>query len=317
MFALTVGLAIYLHQVESLRSLVYLVLALLCLMCLIGMLLLPELNRADEARYRASCLNRLRQIGLALQNYHQVNGCFPPAYIADRNGKPIHSWRVLILPYMEYDALYKQCDLTQPWDAPKNKKLLAYHFREFVCPNDTSADAPSATQTSYVAVVGPSAAWAGEKSRKLADFGNDAANTIMLVEVVNSGIDWAEPRDLSLDSLGVVDANSFAPALSSNHRPREEFFFTYDYGDVVCVAMADGSVNVLRTDGRSSEELRKILQIGGYKEERIRSREDSYVWKRRLNWPNIAALAVWLISVGTLLTLAVRSRKVVPTSPAC
>ena len=49
-------------------------------------------------------LNNLRKSRLALHNYHQANGCFPPAYIADKNGKPMHSWRVLILPYMEYDS---------------------------------------------------------------------------------------------------------------------------------------------------------------------------------------------------------------------
>jgi hypothetical protein len=65
-FALVVGLAIYVHQVNSLWSLANLALVVLCLMCLIGMLLLPVLNSAREAGYRPSCLNRLRQIGLAL-----------------------------------------------------------------------------------------------------------------------------------------------------------------------------------------------------------------------------------------------------------
>ena len=156
----------------------------------------------------------------------------------------------------------------------------------------------TSTQTSYVAVVGPNAAWAGEKPRKLADFGEDASNTIMLIEVTNSGIAWAEPRDLSLDTLGAADGKSPALALTSNHGRREEFFFTYDHGSGVHVAMADGSVRFLRTGNRSTEELRKLLQIGGFKEERSSGR----LRERHLNWPNIAALAVWLLSVGTLLT---------------
>ena len=142
---------------------------------------------------------QVAQIGLALHNYHEANGCFPPAYIVDKSGKPIHSWRVLILPYLEYDALYKQIDLTQPWDSPKNKKLLAYGLKEFVCPNDPTSNVPGATQTNYFAVVGPNAAWAGEKPRKLADFGKDAPHTIMVVEAANSGIAWAEPKDFSLE----------------------------------------------------------------------------------------------------------------------
>ena len=62
----------------------------------------------------------------ALQAYHQANGCFPPAYIADKNGKPMHSWRVLILPYLDYDDLYKAYDFSEPWDGPKNKTAAGH-----------------------------------------------------------------------------------------------------------------------------------------------------------------------------------------------
>ena len=68
-------------------------------------------------------LNNLKQIAMALQCYHQANGCFPPAYIADKTGKPMHSWRVLILPYLDRDDLYKAYNFTEPWDGPNNKKL--------------------------------------------------------------------------------------------------------------------------------------------------------------------------------------------------
>ena len=82
---------------------------------------------------------------------------------------------------------------------------------------------------------------------------------------------------------------------------------------------ADGSVRFLRTGNRSPEELRRILQIGGFTEEEIGNQGDFYGGRLRLNWPNIAALAVWLLSVGVLLTHAVRCRKpqaVPPTTPA-
>ena len=84
--------------------------------------------------------------------------------------------------------------------------------------------------------------------------------------------------------------------------------------------MADGSVQRLWTAGRSSEDLRKVLQIGAYTKEEIGSHADSYGEERHLNWPNIAALAVWLFSVGTLLVGAGRGRKVVsvpPQAPPC
>src|SRR5208282_3843573 len=121
-FGLAVGLAIYLHVVELLRSLAYRALVVLCLMAFIGLLMFWHDANDVGPRRRASCLNSLKQIALALNNYHEANDCFPPAYVADKSGKPSYSWRVLILPYLEYDSLYRMCDLTQPWDSPKNKR---------------------------------------------------------------------------------------------------------------------------------------------------------------------------------------------------
>jgi len=314
-FGLVVGLAVYIRHLESLSSLTFLVLVVLCLYCLIG-LLLPGVQATHESGRRSQCRNNLCQIAAALNAYHQVHGSFPPAYIADKNGKPMHSWRVLILPYMEYDSLYRTYDLTEPWDGPKNKKLVAEQLREFVCPSDPNA---YVSATSYLAVVGQYTAWSGEDSRKVGDvdFAKEAGNTIMVVEVMNSGISWAEPRDLALYSQGATIAN--LPGLLAAAHPggqKKEFYFTYYYTSGVHVAMADGSVRVLKTDGLSNEDLLwNILQIGGCKESKVRSRVLFEDCERRLNWPNIAALTVWLLSVGTLLTHAVRSRKVVAFPP--
>ncbi len=308
-FVVVVGLAVYLRHVEFLISLAHLALVVLCLMCLIG-LLIPVQPVRESAR-SAVCLNNLHQIAEALQAYHQANGCFPPAYIADKNGKPMHSWRTLLLPYLDSDV-YKAYKFTQPWNGPTNKKLLAYSTATpfYACPNDASPVLPmGALQTTYLAVVGPNAAWAGEKPRKLADFGTDAASTVMLVEVANSDIAWAEPEDFSLETLGLAGAGSPPLPMATEHRLRDNFFFAYDRGSLANVAMADGSVHCLPLGNLSNEDLRSVLQIGGCKGDAI---ADPVL---RLNWPNIAALAVWLLSVGTLLTQAVRSRKVLPVMP--
>jgi prepilin-type processing-associated H-X9-DG protein len=243
-----------------------------------------------------------------LQNYHTAIGCFPPAYIADKNGKPMHSWRVLILPYLEQSPLYNTYNFAEPWDGPNNKKLLSTCVMDYICPSETNT---RANETSYVAVVGPNAAWPGEKSRKLGsvDFPGGAKNTIIVVEVANSGIPWMEPRDLSLDALEGAGAKSPALTLLSNHGPQEDFFFKYDHGCGANVVMADGSVHYLPPGSLSAEHLRKILQVGGYREEENQSGDALFGEGRRLNWPNIAALTVWLLSVGVLLYRAVRSRK--------
>jgi len=307
-----VGLAVYVYNVKSLSSLVYLALVVLFLLMCLAALLMPGVSTARESARRATCANNMKQIVQALQAYRQANGCFPPAYIADKNGKPMHSWRVLILPYLDRPDLYKAYDFSEPWDGPKNKRLLAMCPRIYLCPSDPPASLSVATPTSYVAVVGPRAAWAGEKPKKTADFADATADTIMLVEVAQSHVLWTEPRDLSLDMLGAADAKSPPLVVSSYHGKREEFFFTYDRASGVNVALADGSVRYLCIGNRSIEDLRKLLRIGGLK------KEESGDPERRLNWPNIAALAVWLLSVGTLLTHAVRSRKPLPTPPpAC
>ena len=69
------------------------------------------------------CTNNLKHIGLALLNYNDIFGCFPPAYTTDANGKPMHSWRVLILPFIEQQTLYKRYRFDEPWDGPNNSLL--------------------------------------------------------------------------------------------------------------------------------------------------------------------------------------------------
>ena len=294
-FGLVVGLAIYVQRAQSLPSLGEFVVIVVVLLFLVA-LLLPAVQTARESGRHAQCLNNLMQIATALHHYEQANGCFPPAYVAGKDGRPLHSWRTLILPYMDLSDLYNLFKFSEPWDGPNNKKPRTVPVMVYVCPSDPAFRQLAAARTSYVAVVGPNTAWAGGRPRKLADFGKDASTTIMLVEVTNSGIAWAEPKDLSLDSITAADDKSNTPTFTGTHGRREAFFFTYGDGPCINVAMADGSVRTLRLGNRSADELRKLFEIGGCTEEVL------YESARRVNWPNLAALAVWLVSVGALLT---------------
>ena len=256
-FGLAVGLAIYLRLIKPLWPLV-------CLVATVGLVvgLQPTVGGPRVVGRRAACRNHLRQIMLALQDYHQVNGCFPPAYIADKDGKPVHSWRTLILPYLDRMDLYKEYDFNEPWDGPHNKRLLRKRPKEFACPSDPIADMDGAAQTSYVAVVGTDAAWAGEKPRRANEF-SSLSHSIMLVEVANSEIEWTEPRDLSLNTLGEGETKSAPLIVSSNHGHSDDFFFAFDkVVPSVHVAMGDGSTDYLRLGRLSNEELREILQVG-------------------------------------------------------
>ena len=312
-FVLVVGLVVYIHWIKSWWSLLNLALVVVCLLCLIA-LLLPAVQSARESSRRGMCMNNLKQIVLALHNYHDAYKCFPPAYIADKNGKPMHSWRVLILPYIEYDNLYKAYNFNEPWDGPNNKKLLAARPYGYVCSSDESAQLSGATQTSYVAVVGANAAWPGEKSKDLKELADNGgtSNTIMLVEVANSGIQWTEPRDLSLDAVAqaaTADPNSVG--FVKHTRPYDGFFFYHDtivYG--ANVAFADGSVRFLPAGALTAKNLQKLLKVGGFKEGEEAYDLDSWTeGQGGINWGNCIALAIWLLSVGLLLYRAVRSRK--------
>ena len=72
------------------------------------------MGSAHEATKRVQCTNNLKQIGLAMQNYHSAYGTFSPAFIADEQGNPMHSWRFVILPFLEEQGLYEAYDFSQP-----------------------------------------------------------------------------------------------------------------------------------------------------------------------------------------------------------
>ncbi len=135
---------------------------------------------------------------MAVANYaeaHQER--LPPAYQLGPDGKPWHSWRVLILPYIEQDKLFKAYRFDEPWDGPNNlllaremPKTLAY----------TGMDR-STTVTNYLAVVGAETMWPGATGRKFTEIKDGTSNTILIVENNGLGVHWMEPRDLAFDTM--------------------------------------------------------------------------------------------------------------------
>lgn len=87
---------------------------LLVVIAIIGILiglLLPAVQKVREAANRIKCMNNLKQIGLALHNYHNSNDSFPPGGVQSPGGGYGHSWYTFILPHLEQDGLFKQLDL--------------------------------------------------------------------------------------------------------------------------------------------------------------------------------------------------------------
>ena len=133
---------------------------LLVVIAIIGILvalLLPAVQAAREAARRSQCGNNLKQIGIAMHNYHDSYKCFPPSMIADDNGRPLHGWRTALLPYVEQQLLYDQYDCNVAWDAPENRMLLQTPLTTYRCPSEAAAPPD---HTNYVRVVGTGDLWA-------------------------------------------------------------------------------------------------------------------------------------------------------------
>lgn len=214
-------------------------LAVLFLLCLLlyGLccLSLPAVQSAREAARRSQCLYNLKQISLALHNYHDTFKSFPPAYIADANGQPMHSWRVLILPFMEQQELYDQYRFDEPWDGPNNQKLHSKVVDTYCCPSVHSGTEHT-THTNYVAIIGPNTVWPGSGTTDFSAIVDGTSNTVMLIESKSADIHWIEPRDVDLnEATRLLASTDWEDAV----HVREGFFYRTITGRNV--AFADGA----------------------------------------------------------------------------
>ncbi|HEY7427397.1 MAG TPA: DUF1559 domain-containing protein [Gemmataceae bacterium] len=177
-----------------------------------GLALIEAVQRAREAAARTQSQNNLKQIGLAMHNYEATNGLFPPQATYDKNGKPLLSWRVLILPYLEQNDLYKQFHLDESWDSEHNKKLLAKMPKTYASPQDETTIADHTTH--YQGFFGKGTIFEGKKGIRIADITDGTSNTLMIVEA-SKAVPWSKPEDIPYDAakplpkLGMPGASSF------------------------------------------------------------------------------------------------------------
>ena len=210
-------------------------------------LLLPGVQTAREDARRATCNDHLKQIAMAMHNYHAVYKCFPPAYIPDKHGRPMHSWRVLLLPYLEQKDLYNRYRFNEPWNSAHNRIVSDLAIGLFQCPSQPASNEPT---TNYMMVVGPHTISDGSHSRKIAEITDGPADTIMLVEVADSATWWAEPEDLYFDKLN----------FTINAGKRSEISSYHPHG--ANVAFCDGSVRFLK-DSTNPQLVKAMLTIDG------------------------------------------------------
>ncbi|MBI3407617.1 MAG: DUF1559 domain-containing protein [Planctomycetes bacterium] len=159
-------------------------------------LLVPAVQKVRQAASRSQGQNNLKQIALAMHIHHDSYKKFPAAAICDKNGKPLLSWRVTILPYIEQDHLYQQFKLDEPWDSEHNKKLISQMPPVYEVP---AAPEKKPGETYYRVLVGGGAGFEWSKGLSFRDITDGSSNTIMVVEAAQS-VPWTKPDELVYDA---------------------------------------------------------------------------------------------------------------------
>ena len=207
---------------------------------------LVPLGRPRINSRHVACSNNLYQIGQALIIYDARHGHLPHPFAAAADGKPLFSWRGTLLNEIgraDLVASLRSAELrsAEPWNGPLNLSLSKAWLSIYQCPSDMQAQNPT---TNYLAVIGPRTAWPTTTANAPAqDVSLDYIarhkglnNTILLIEICNSNINWLEPRDITMDQLKNGLAGLIPPGGSSPHPEGFNVLF------------ADGHVETLPAD---------------------------------------------------------------------
>lgn len=166
----------------------------------------PALVAGRAATLRTKSLQNLKQIALAMHNYHDTFKRFPAATQIGPKDTP-RSWRVTLLPWLEQQPLYEEYRQDEPWDSDHNKQVLAKMPDVFRCPLDTL----DSTSTSYFTFVspaeerlnrGPGSPFPGNGGTRFADITDGTSNVILAVETKKPGVPWTKPEDLPFTTDG-------------------------------------------------------------------------------------------------------------------
>jgi prepilin-type processing-associated H-X9-DG protein len=162
----------------------------------IGSFLQFALGGATGPAGRAQDQNNLKQLALAMHNYHDTYNGFPPAAVCDKRGKPMLSWRVLLLPYVEQDHVYKQFKLDEPWDSTHNKAVFDKNPMPKVFQLPGTPDGEKLTH--YQVFVKNGALFDPLQATKIQSITDGTSNTV-LIATAAKGVPWTKPDDLEFD----------------------------------------------------------------------------------------------------------------------
>jgi prepilin-type processing-associated H-X9-DG protein len=205
---------------------------------------MPAVPASREAARRAQCVNNFKQIGLAYHNYHSAMNTFPAPASTDKDGKPLLSWRVAILPYLEQQELYNKFKLDEPWDSPHNKALIKEMPPVYRCPSRKN---PEEGTTTYRVFVGDLAMFQEGQGTPLAAVTDGTSNTILVTEA-NDAVPWTKPdAELKFDPKA-------KPSLNGAGSPHPGGF---------SVLFGDGSVRFIKMSVNVQVFFALITRAGG------------------------------------------------------
>ncbi|MHC5543008.1 DUF1559 domain-containing protein, partial [Singulisphaera rosea] len=198
-----------------------------------------------ESYNRRECVKNMLQLGLAMHNYHATYNTFPPAFTKDKTGRPLLSWRVAILPYLEQQALYREFHQDEPWDSPHNRTLIDKMPAVFRCPGQRRTP-ESLGKTTYLVPRGKATIFPGAEAVKIKDITDGTSNTIFVVDAADDrAVVWTKPDDWDVDPE--LDAKGIF-----GHHPKGTNF-----------SMADGSVRFLKETIKPSLLKGLVTRNGG------------------------------------------------------
>ncbi len=204
----------------------------------LGSIVKPYLAPLRGSLHRQGPTNHLQQIVLALHNYHDAHGRFPAAASYTKDGKPLLSWRVHLLPFLAAEKLYKQFHLDEPWDSAHNIKLIEKMPEVFHSTGDRKLAA--AGKTTFLAPRGDATMFPDKRGVRIADVLDGTSNTIFVVDADDAhAVPWTKPEDLEFDPK--------EPARGLSTR----------FGDGYLVGFVDGSVHFLPK--KLTKETLKVL----------------------------------------------------------
>ncbi len=189
----------------------------------------PLVQSDSGAMRRAISTNHLKEIGLALHNYHQAHRSFPPGGTFDGNGQPLHGWQAMLLPFLEQQRLYDRIDFSVPWDHPGNAEVYRTEIPGFLYPSRLDTRDRRGYALSFYA--GNADVLGGDVARKESDLKDGTSSTFMAGEAAGEFQPWGYP------------ANWRDPALGINRSP-PGFGGPSPVG--ACFLFADGTVHFLK-----------------------------------------------------------------------